>query len=172
MGSVFKIEIKFRLGEKEDLDDIMKIFQRAICEMEKEGIYQWDSLYPNEEVLKGDLEKNELYVGIYDGKIVSVYVLNQECYEQYKNGHWQYENATFYVVHRLCVNYDFQHRGIGKKTMIHIENELRKKNIETIRLDAFSENIYAIKMYEKLGYVNVGEANWRKGKFYLLEKKI
>lgn len=56
--------------------------------------------------------------------------------------------------------------------MIHIENELRKKNIETIRLDAFSENIYAIKMYEKLGYVNVGEANWRKGKFYLLEKKI
>ena len=27
MGSVFKIEIKFRLGEKEDLDDIMKIFQ-------------------------------------------------------------------------------------------------------------------------------------------------
>lgn len=81
MGSVFKIEIKFRLGEKEDLDDIMKIFQKAICEMEKEGIYQWDSLYPNEEVLKGDLEKNELYVGIYDGKIVSVYVLNQECDE-------------------------------------------------------------------------------------------
>ena len=29
-----------------------------------------------------------------------------------------------------------------------------------------------MKMYEKLGYVNVGEANWRKGKFYLLEKKI
>ena len=56
--------------------------------------------------------------------------------------------------------------------MIHIENELKNKNIETIRLDAFSENIYAIKMYEKLGYVNVGEANWRKGKFYLLEKKI
>ena len=166
------MEIKFRLGKNEDLDIIVKVFEKVIYELGKEGIYQWDSLYPNEEVLKSDLEKKQLYVGIYDGKIVSIYVLNQECDEQYKNGHWQYENASFYVVHRLCVNYDFQHKGIGKKTMIHIENELRNKNIETIRLDTFSENIYAMKMYEKLGYVNVGETNWRKGKFYLLEKKI
>ena len=166
------MEIKFRLGKNEDLDIIVKVFEKVIYEMGKEGIYQWDSLYPNEEVLKSDLEKKQLYVGIYDGKIVSIYVLNQECDEQYKNGHWQYENASFYVVHRLCVNYDFQNKGIGKRTMIHIEDELRNKNIDTIRLDVFSENIYAIKMYEKLGYVNVGEANWRKGKFYLLEKKI
>lgn len=166
------MEIKFRLGKKEDSDIIVKVFEKAIYEMNKEGIYQWDSLYPNEEVLKGYLEKEQLYVGIYDEKIVSIYVLNQECDEQYKNGHWQYENASFYVVHRLCVNYDFQHKGIGKKTMIHIEYELRNKNIETIRLDAFSENIYAMKMYEKLDYVNVGEINWRNGKFYLLEKKI
>ena len=166
------MEIKFRLGKKEDSDIIVKVFEKAIYEMNKEGIYQWDSLYPNEEVLKGDLEKEQLYVGIYDEKIVSIYVLNQECDEQYKNGHWKYENATFYVVHRLCVNYDFQNKGIGKRTMIHIEDELRNKNIDTIRLDVFSENIYAIKMYEKLGYVNVGEANWRKGKFYLLEKKL
>ena len=42
------MEIKFRLGKNEDLDIIMKIFQKAIYEMDKEGIYQWDSLYPNE----------------------------------------------------------------------------------------------------------------------------
>ena len=166
------MKIKFRLGEKEDLNDIIKIFQKAICEMEKEGIYQWDSLYPNEEVIKDDLEKKELYVGIYDGKIVSVYVLNQECDEQYKNGHWQYENATFYVVHRLCVNPRFQNKGIGTLTMLHIENEVKKMGVDTIRLDAFTLNPYAVKMYEKLGYSKVGLANWRKGKFYLMEKKI
>lgn len=89
------MEIKFRLGKKEDSDIIVKVFEKAIYEMNKEGIYQWDSLYPNEEVLKGDLEKEQLYVGIYDEKIVSIYVLNQECDEQYKNGHWKYEMPHF-----------------------------------------------------------------------------
>ena len=165
-------ELKFVLAQKEDLDIVMSLFTDAINEMNRKGIYQWDSIYPTRNTLEEDIKKKQLYIGIYEGTVVSAYVLNQEYDEQYANGEWKYPNSTYYVVHRLCVNYDFQHRGIGKKTMIHIENELRKKNIETIRLDAFSENIYAIKMYEKLGYVNVGEANWRKGKFYLLEKKI
>lgn len=28
------------------------------------------------------------------------------------------------------------------------------------------------KLYNKLGYARVGEVDWRKGKFYLLEKLI
>jgi predicted GNAT family acetyltransferase len=39
-------------------------------------------------------------------------------------------------------------------------------------LDAFSLNPFALRLYEKIGYVRVGEANWRKGLFYLYEKKI
>ena len=53
-----------------------------------------------------------------------------------------------------------------------IEDILRTRGIETIRLDAFSLNPIALKMYEKLGYQRVGEVTWRKGLFYLFEKKI
>ncbi|MBD5427537.1 MAG: hypothetical protein HDR38_08340 [Treponema sp.] len=42
--------------------------------------------------------------------------------------------------------------------------------IHTIRLDAFSENPYALRLYEHMGYVKVGTADWRKGMFYLMEK--
>jgi hypothetical protein len=56
--------------------------------------------------------------------------------------------------------------------MIMIEELLRKEGIQSIRLDAFSLNPYALKMYGALGYQKVGETNWRKGLFYLLEKKL
>lgn len=103
---------------------------------------------------------------------VSAYVLNQEYDEQYVHGVWKYPNSTFYVIHRLCVNPIFQNKRIGTSTMIHIENEVQKMGIDTIRLDAFALNPYAVQMYENLGYFKVGLAHWRKGEFHLMEKKI
>ncbi|WP_455538747.1 GNAT family N-acetyltransferase [Terrisporobacter sp.] len=165
-------ELKFILAQIEDLNTIMSIFIDAINEMNNNGIYQWDSIYPNKDILEDDIKKKQLYIGIHKGTIASIYVLNQECDEQYNNGSWQYPNSTYCVVHRLCVNPLFQNKGVGTSTMIHIENEIRKIGVDTIRLDTFSLNPYAVKMYEKLGYSKVGLANWRKGKFYLMEKKI
>jgi ribosomal protein S18 acetylase RimI-like enzyme len=56
--------------------------------------------------------------------------------------------------------------------MLHIENKVKNMGIEAIRLDAFTLNPYAVKMYIKLGFEKVGIANFRKGKFYLMEKKV
>ncbi len=113
-----------------------------------------------------------MYLGEIDDQIASVFVLNQDCDEEYKNGNWQYTGCSYYVVHRLCVNPVFQGKGVGSGTMLMIEKLLREKGIETIRLDAFSLNPAALRMYEKLGYKKVGEVIWRKGLFYLFEKKI
>lgn len=43
---------------------------------------------------------------------------------------------------------------------------------QAIRLDAFSQNLFVLKLYNNLGYARVGEVDWRKGRFYLLEKLI
>lgn len=166
------MELEFLLAQKEDLDSIFSMFTDAINKMNENNIYQWDNIYPDRNILKEDISKGELYIGLYDGKIASAYVINQECDEQYSNGHWKYPESKYYVIHRLCVNPVFQNKGIGKLTMNHIENEIKKMGINTIRLDAFTLNPYAISMYEKLGYAKVGFANWRKGKFYLMEKRI
>ena len=166
------IELKFELAQKEHLDCIVSMFTNAINEMKRNGIDQWDSIYPDRKVIENDIEKKQLFVGTYESIITSAYVINQECDEQYLNGRWKYPNSRYYVVHRLCVNPIFQNTGIGMKTMIHIENELKNIGIDTIRLDAFTLNPYALKMYKRLGYSTVGIANWRKGKFYLMEKRI
>lgn len=105
-------------------------------------------------------------------EIVAVYVLNQECDEEYQNGNWNYPNARYYIIHRLCVNPKFQNQGIARQVMQHIEKELQNKGIESIRLDAFTENPYSLKLYQSLGYAITGHADWRKGRFYLMEKSL
>lgn len=164
--------MKIRKAELEDLNIIADIFRNAINTMNDNNIHQWDEIYPTIEILKEDILKKEMYVGIKEVTIVSVLVVNNEFDEQYKNGDWKYDDASFVVVHRLCVNPIYQNRKIGRATMIMIEDILKKEGIESIRLDSFSLNPYALKMYKALGYQKVGETHWRKGLFYLLEKKL
>lgn len=166
------IKLLLRKAAIQDLDNVMKVFKDAIETMDGNGIDQWDNIYPSEDILKEDILRGEMFLEEIDGKIACVFVLNQECDEEYKNGNWKYRNGYFYVIHRLCVNPYFQNQGVGTKSMILIEEMLRKEHIDSIRLDAFSLNPFALKMYEKIGYKKVGKAHWRKGLFYLYEKKI
>lgn len=114
----------------------MSIFTDATNEMHSKGIYQWDSIYRTRNILEEDIKKKQLYIGIYEGAVVSDYVLNQEYDKQYAaNGAWKYPNSTYYILHRLCVNPLFQNKGIGILTILHIENEVKKIGIDTIQLE-------------------------------------
>lgn len=166
------IDIRFRMAAEEDLKPVKQVYKNAIEAMERKGIYQWDSIYPSEADIRNDILSSQMLLGEVDGKIASVFTINRDYDQEYSEGNWQYKDATFFVVHRLCVNPEVQGYGIGKKTVQFIEDMLSAKGIETIRLDAFSKNPISIKMYEGLGFKKTGEVHWRKGLFYLYEKKL
>lgn len=164
--------MKIRQAELKDLDAVINMFKSAIRTMISNNIYQWDDVYPNGTILKQDILKKQMYIGTEDDVIVSAAVINDESDEQYQNGNWEFVKESFAVIHRLCVNPIYQNKKYGKNTMIIIENFIKSQGIQCIRLDAFSENPYALRMYKTLGYKKAGEANWRKGLFYLFEKKL
>lgn len=89
-----------------------------------------------------------------------------------QNGEWKYINNGFCVLHRLCVHPRYQNQGIARKTLMHIETDLKEKNIDSLRLDVFSDNPFAMKLYRNSGYKEVGFTDWRKGKFFLMEKHL
>ena len=164
--------MEFRLAENNDIDRVFNIYSKAIEEMEKHNINQWDNLYPDKEILQEDIDKKELYICELEGEIACAYVLNSEYDEDYEKGKWHYKDASFNVIHRLCVNPKFQNKGIAGKAIKYIEEVLKNKGIESIRLDVYSLNPFALRLYEKAGYKKTGNAHWRKGEFYLMEKKI
>lgn len=167
-----KMKLIYEKGKKEEINEIFQVFEQAITNMISQGIYQWDNIYPSINDIVSDLEKEHLYVGKIDNSIAAVCVLNSEYDEEYKNGAWENTEDKFMVIHRLCVSPQFQNKGIGRKTMEYIEKSLIMDNIKSIRLDTFSNNPYALNLYKSLGYKIVGEVNWRKGMFYLMEKNI
>lgn len=166
------MQITFQKAEITDLDEIEVLYRNVVQKMQENGIDQWDETYPDCEVLRADIEKRELYIGKNKSMICSAFVLNQEVDVQYRNGAWNYPSADFYTFHRFCVNPIYQRQGIGRETIAYIEKLVRERNAETIRMDTFSGNPYALALYQNLGYQITGEVHWRKGKFYLLEKRI
>lgn len=164
------MEIIYRNATEADLDEVCELIRSAISNMEKENILQWDEIYPAREDFARDIARNELVVGVIENKIAVIYTINTECEEEYQDGKWKYPNSEFRVVHRLCVHPKYQNQGIGGFTLKHIEAELKKQNVDSIRLDAFCNNPYSLRMYSHHGYEQVGFANWRKGRFVLLEK--
>lgn len=162
----------YRLAEEKDIDEICKLIKDAINSMEEQGIFQWDDIYPGKADFLADIQKQQLSVGVLNDDIAVVYTVNDECDKAYENGRWNYPDCRYRIIHRLCVNPIYQNRGIAKDTLSYIENELHKCNVEAIRLDVFSENPFALSLYRNAGYEEVGFADWRKGRFYLMEKRL
>ena len=164
--------MNYSKANKNQIEEVYSVFSAAIENMEKQGIHQWDEIYPDKAILEEDIAKNQMYIGKIDNEIAVCFVLSEECDEEYKNGKWQYPDAKFNVIHRLCVNPKFQNKGIATQTMIYIEKTSKAQGYEVIRLDCFTKNPYSHKLYEKAGYSVVGYADWRKGRFELREKKL
>ena len=155
-----------------DLPAILKIYKSATEHMIASGIFQWNDQYPDEETLQADIASETMCLCEKDAAIAAVFVLNQNSYAEYISGNWQYAESSFFVVHRLCVNPAFQGMGMGTQAMLAAEAVLRKQGVEAIRLDTFSQNPVAIKLYAKLGYTQVGQFHLPRGLFYLFEKKL
>lgn len=166
------MEIQYRIATLDDLEAICDLCSRARNTLISNQIFQWDEIYPAKEHFREDIDKKQLYAGIVKDRIAVIYVINRECDEQYIKGDWKYDGEPYEVIHRLCVNPDFQNQGIAHRTMLHIEEQLASRGIHSIRLDAFTGNPYALRLYENLGYDRVGTVNWRKGRFYLMEKRF
>ena len=163
-------QLQYRSGRPEDLPEICGLVEAAKHLMSEQGIDQWDDQYPVPADFEEDIRKGTLYLAIKDNVAAAIYVISEECEEEYHK--WDWENEHPCIIHRLCVSPSFQNHGIGSAVLDHIETQLMEAGYDSVRLDVFTQNPYALRLYEKNGYVRRGHADWRKGRFLLMEKKL
>ena len=162
----------FRKSTQDDIDEICRMVTHAAKVMDGIGIHQWDEIYPTRENFASDVREDALFIGTEGNEIAVVFALSKHQEPEYLSAEWEYRGEAFCVIHRLCVNPVFQNRGVAKETLRYIEEHLKSKGVSAIRLDVFTENPYALKLYNNNGYHTTGSANWRKRKFLLMEKLL
>lgn len=163
---------KIRQATVADLDEIWALFRKAIADLQRHHINQWDDMYPDLVILADDVAKKQMYVLTLDDQIVAAIVLNEEQNEAYCAADWSDKEGNAAVIHRLCVHPDYQSRGIGRKMVFAAEEHLAAAGYKSIRLDAFVGNNKALKLYAHLGYSLRGSAEFSKGVFGLYEKRL
>ena len=132
--------IKIELAEISDLDRIMKIIEACANYLISKKIFQWSEKYPNREVFKDDIKKNELYVYKHKSEIIGCVVLCSTKDVEYKDVEWLPEDGKNLYIHRLAVDPKFQKKGVGKSLMDFSEEYAQENGFKSIRLDTFSQN--------------------------------
>ncbi len=162
--------MEFNFATESDIDEICALVKSAISGMDRNSIFQWDEIYPAREDFLSDIKSGNLYAGKIGEKIAVVFALNKCQDEAYKIANWTYNGEDFCVLHRLCVNPEFQNQGVAKTTLKYIEEKLKNSGKKSLQLNVFTQNPFALRLYEKAGFHQTGTADWRKGKFLLMEK--
>lgn len=170
-------KITYRPATLQDLDEIWELTVTATKTLEENNVFQWNEEYPNRAIFEEDIKNDCLTVGVSAGRIAVMYALNEkvdaEDHEAYNADAWQYPGEPFRALHRLCVHPWLQGRGVARAALAHIEDTLRQQGIGCMRLEAFSQNPFALSLYTRSGYKKVGSVNWYdSGEFYLMEKHL
>jgi ribosomal protein S18 acetylase RimI-like enzyme len=165
-------DMEIRSANIEDLDSLMGITKRCIKNLDMQGIYQWDEIYPAKKDFENDIAAQSLYVVHSDpGKNISGCIsINEVEYPGYEKANWT--GLKFFVIHKIMVDPVFENKGIGKAAMQFAEELARSERKDSIRLDCFQKNLRANSFYQRLGYMVKGETTFRKGMFNLYEKMI
>lgn len=153
----------------DELGIVMELIKESVQDMQARGLDQWDEIYPNTEVISNDIFEGNLYVYAKE-KIAGIIVLNEHQDKEYQEVNWILPNERPMVIHRLCIHPNYQSKGIARAMVSFAEEFAKSQQYLSIRLDTFSENDKACRLYEKLGYKNVGTVTFRKGLFFCFEK--
>ena len=137
------------------------------------GIDQWDEVYPSQATLLADVQARTMYLGFAAaGTLVGALVLNEYQDPEYSDVPWAITGMRVAVVHRLMVHPQYEGRGIARELMGFAEGRERANGYGAIRLDAFSANPRALRLYHGLGYRDAGGVTFRKGLFLCFEKEL
>lgn len=156
-----------------DLPAVMDLVRSCIDHMRSQGIEQWDDIYPSRDRLSSDVAAGSLYVaGLPEREVVAVFALDGRQDAEYAMVPWTLIDDRIGVVHRLMVDPRFQGRGFARELMAFAERLAAELGYAVIRLDAFSMNPAALRLYRGLGYHEAGDVLLRKGVFRGFEKRV
>lgn len=167
------LELLIRPTLTSDLDDIMGLVRACIEDMRGRGIDQWDEVYPSRDIILADISTQSHYAAcLRTGSMVGMFTRDEYQCPEWAAVPWTILGVRTAVVHRLMVEPRYQGQGVARQLMQFAESRASQAGFACVRLDAFSLNPQALRLYQRLGYREAGSASLRKGVFRCLEKRL
>lgn len=160
--------MEIRLLTKKEMDKIVNLYENI-----KNNTYTlWEKNYPSEELINWDIERKGLY-GVFEGdKLVAISFAGERCEDDESGFPWKENFKRRGTFARIGVSPEYQNKGIGTLLVNFILSELRKQGFDGVRILAETENVNAIKLYTKFGFVNCGTTKKFGHEYYLFEIRL
>ena len=147
-------------AEEKDLEELYGLYRRTAEAMKEEGLNQWNwGVYPTEEMIRGDVERGEMYVALEGGRIEAAIALTETVDPEYTEVSWT-GGMRPGIFHRLAVNPALQGTGIGGDMLDDAIQLLRRAGCDCVRCDTNTKNRRALRLYEKMGFRKCGTVHW------------
>lgn len=149
-----------RKSKQSDLSDVTKIYDEIIeWEAAGKAVIGWKKgVYPTEQTASVAHEKGELFVMEIAGEVVAAAIINQEQVAEYADCTWEFPvpDNEIMVIHTLVVAPAQAGKGYATAFIDFYEGYALDNGCHYLRLDTNEKNTAARKLYQKLGYREVG----------------
>ena len=144
----------------QDLDELLSFYQCVADHMEERSIRHWHwGRYPNEEMIREDVNAGNMYYLRTDGEISAAVVAMIGQEPEYNGLSWTCGIRPG-VFHRLAVHPSMQGAGLGGLVLDDVQQLLRRIGCDCVRCDTSERNGPALRFYEKLGFRRAGKMHW------------
>lgn len=138
-------KMEIRPAAQGDLVKILDIYRQARAFMVQSGNpTQWKNGYPRQELLDGDIRKNQLYAVIRDGEICGAFVffIGDDPTYSHIDGSWR-RDTPYGVIHRIA--------GVGGG-VFQTTLDFCKTKCTHLRIDTHADNKPMQHLVEKAGF--------------------
>lgn len=155
---------KLRVASLEEFEKLKNFYYSVIDGLEgtpylpawQKGVYPYDSQ------LQDALSKGELFVFEEDGNLIGAAIFNSKVNEEYNKINWPTEarGDEVMTIHILAIGPRAQRHGYGRRMVTLATDYAREQGFKVIRIDAWSANAPAIKLYTQMGFKEVAKASF------------
>ncbi len=152
--------MNIREARKDDIDVIETIYENIHDGEEKgESTIGWiRNVYPTRKTAEDALGRNDLFVMTDENKVVATAIINQIQVDEYKDAKWKHpaKDNEIMVLHCLAVDPFQKNKGYGRAFVAYYESYAKEQGCLALRMDTIAKNAKARKLYQHLGYEEVG----------------
>lgn len=174
-------DLKIVPGTHGDMDELSALYDRVAEYAESHVNYPgWKKgVYPTRADAELGIKEGTLYAARINETIAGSVIVNEKQEKAYETVPWKVkaDPKDVAVIHTFMVHPDYTKYGIGRSLLEFSEEKAIEEGKKVIRLDVYEKNEPAIRLYERLGYEYIGDADLGLGEsglpwFKLYEKSL